>query len=225
MKSFALPFIAILLAPFFIQSVPVNKINCSYKDSSDVNELLLLPICSSIGFIEKGNQVSESIPLSQLAESEIRTQVLTFMPSHIKKRSVEFDSATESEIYKSGIKLIKTLRNAPVRSRVKAPPHFVNILDSLHELRGLFILQIGFTRSEKNFQSQFVKRRVLNLATLGIYNTIPNESYSAIIGVLINRDTKEIEKYKEVKMRNRDPNEKVVIRQQIRDIIGSFFNQ
>ena len=214
--------ILIFLPIVFLECSPPKKA-LSNKDSNLVQNLLIFPTYSKISVIEKGDKRVKSESFSGEAESEIKTQLINYIPSAVTKKFLESDSTLKENINTSGIKLIKSLKASLSPRKVEVPGFLLNILDSLDQDYGLLIVQDGFTRTSGNLKTQYIKRKEIALATLGFYNTEPNSSYSVMIGVLIDKKRKQISLYKELYWRNKEPNDKFVIRSQIRDIILYYF--
>lgn len=212
----------LLIGVIFSQCNPSRRI-FNEKDSYLVNRLLVFPVHSQIAVIEKGDKKTNDENLSSEAETEIKDQLKKFIPVSLSTNYLECKKEKKEEIIQSIIQLIKTTKSAISPQYVRVPDMLLNVLDSLGENYGLLIFQEGFTRTQKNLMNQQIKRRAIAYASLGIYDTTPNESYSVMIGVLIDKKNNRLSMYKELYFRNRDPNEEVVIRSQIRDIILSYF--
>jgi hypothetical protein len=194
------------------------------KKDQAIKSLLIFPVYSQIDVIEKRDKRIKSAFFSAGAEAQIYKEFEKYIPSEIHKVNPDFDDDLETAIINSSIKLVQTIRSSLSPSNVKVPALLLHILDSLHEDYGLIILQAGFTRTPENEKNQYIRRKNTALATLGFFDKEPNKSYSVMSGIIINRQNKNPAKFKELSFRNRNPNEEVVIRSQIRDIILSFFS-
>ncbi|MEO6454795.1 MAG: hypothetical protein ABIN97_12015 [Ginsengibacter sp.] len=216
-------YIYLFLLPIFFWECSPGKRTFNNKDGSSIGTLLIFPNYSNIKVIEIGDKQVRSESFSQDAENEIRGQLIKYIPSTVKTKYLECNDKLGEEIVNSNIHLIRAVKGSSFPSKVNAPKFLLNILDSLGENYGLFIFQSGFTRTLENLKKQYFKRKTIEIASLGIYDTEPNSSYSIMIGVIVDKKRGKVSMYKELYWRNRNPNEEVVIRSQVRDIILSYF--
>ena len=224
MKRLTLLPLLLILSIVLLQCNPPQRLTFSDKKASSVNRLVIFPVVSLIGTINDKDKVQESLFLSQEAEKQVIKNLKVFLPANITTKYLVLDSATDEQVKEVNINLIKRLHSSPLIRRMPAPAYTLKILDSIEEPYGLFIFHGGFTRTDENYKAEYLKRRSMSLATLGFYNTVPNEAFSIMTGMLVDREQKTIAMYKELNWRNRDPKEEVVIRSQIRDIILTYFN-
>ena len=216
-------FIFVLTMPL-LQCAP-NKRIISNKDTNSITNLVIFPNYSKIDVIESRDKRIRSDAFSKDSENEIRNQLAMYIPSNVSTKYMECDSTLEEEIINANIQLIKRVKSSFTPGKAAVPEYLLNVLDSLGENYGLFLFHGGFTRSEKNFKTEYIRRKVIGVASLGFYNTEPNSTYSVMIGILIDKQRKRVSMYKELYWQNRNPNEEVVIRPQVRDIILSYFQE
>lgn len=218
------------LTYFYFVFIAISFLQCtqpkramSNKDGHLIENLVIFPIYSKIDIIENQDKRITSEIFSSDAEIKIKNQLEKYIPSNINKNFLAGQIELEEQIIKSNVQLIKTYKGAIFQKTVEVPEFLLNILDSLGKDYSLFIFHRGFTRTPENLKTQYIKRRTAALASLGFYDTEPNSAYSVMIGVLIDKKRKRISMYKELYWRNRNPNEEVVIRSQIRDLILGYF--
>lgn len=223
MMKNTITYIFIFVLSMALLQCSTNRRVISNKDSTKITNLIVFPNYSKIDVIESNDKRIRSDAFSQESENEIRNQLAKYIPSHVSTKYLECNSNLEEEIINANIKLIKSVKGAMTPEKVSIPEYLLNVLDSLGENYGLFLYHGGFTRSEENLKTEYFKRKVIGIASLGIYNTEPNRTYSVMIGILIDKQRKRVSMYKEIYWRNRNPNEEVVIRPQVRDIILSYF--
>jgi hypothetical protein len=194
-------------------------------DTQAIKSLLIFPVYSQIEVIENRDKRIKSDFFSSGAEAQIYKELEKYIPSDVRKIYPEFNDDLEPGIINSTIKLSRTARSSLSPKSVKIPALLLQVLDSLHEDYGLIILQAGFTRTRENEKIQYMRRRTTAFATLGFFDTEPNKSYSVMSGIILDRRNKKLLMYKELGFPNRNPNEEVVIRTQLRDIILSCFQK
>jgi len=211
-----------LLPITFLQCTQTKRV-MNNKDGNMVTTLVIFPTHSEVDVIETRDKRVKSEALSEEAANEINAQLVKYIPSNINTKYLECDSQLQKEIANSNIKLIKAVKTALNPDKVVVPDFLLHVLDSLGENYGLFLYHGGFTRSYGNITTEYTRRKIIGVASLGFYNTEPNSTYSIMIGILIDKKRKKISMYKELFWRNRDPNEEVVIRSQVRDIILTYF--
>ena len=222
MKQGAVYFYCVLMSMSFLQCHR-PRLAMSRKDGHLVKQLLIFPVHSQIDIIEQRDKRVVSGIFSAASETGIKKELDHYIPSGIHTAYLNCGGKQEEEIRNAGIQLVKTVKRAAFVKKVEPPDLLLKMLDSLKEDYGLLVFHGGFTRTSSNFRTEYARRRTLAVASLGLYNTEPNETYSVMIGMVINKRTKRVSLYKELYWRNRDPNETVVIRSQIRDIILSYF--
>lgn len=188
-----------------------------------VQRLLVFPVHSQIDIIERRDKRMVSDRFSAESETEIQNQLNHYIPSGIHTAYLNCESKLDEDMRNAGMQLVKAVKRAAFPKKVEPPALLLKMLDSLKEDYGLFVFHAGFTRTPANFRNEYARRQTIAAASLGLYNTEPNETYSVMIGIIINKEAKRVSMYKELYWRNRDPNETVVIRSQIRDIILSYF--
>lgn len=190
-----------------------------------IKDLIVFPPYSIIDVIETRDKRMRSEAFSQKAENEIKNHLVKYIPSSINSKYLECDSSLKEKIIIANMKLIKTVKGSLVPGKVAVDGYLTELLDSLDNNYGLFLFHVGFTRTKENLKNEYIRRKELGLVSLGFYNTEPNSTYSIMIGILVDKQRKRISMYKELYWRNRNPNEEVVIRTQVRDIILSYFQQ
>jgi hypothetical protein len=193
------------------------------KNQDSVQNLLIFPTCSYIEVIEKRDTRVNSYRFSSEAENEIYNRLVEFLPASLDKQFMQNDSLLRESIASSGIRLIKSLKKSFNAQKARVPDYLLQVLNAQGQDYGLLILQVGFTRTPDNYKKEYIRRQDLGWTTLGIYTTEPNSSYSTMFGLLIDKKRKRVVKYKELSWRNKDPNDKYIIRTQVRDIILTSF--
>ncbi len=223
MKFKTFPLLLLCLPALFTQCA-INKRVVSNKDSNLVDSLLIIPVYSNISIVTKGDKVATSEMFSIDAEDLIEKQLKKYIPTTVSTKYLEQNDPLKPAVIPAYMKLIKSIKISLMPDSVKVPEEILIALDSLHQNYALFVYQYGFTRTVENFKNQYIKRRAINVTTLGIYNTVPNSSYSTMIAVLVDKNRKKISMYKELYWRNKNPIDEVVIGTQLRDIILTYFN-
>lgn len=184
--------------------------------------MILSPL-TEIDIINTKDQLQKSETFSSTAEIQIKKQLNDFIPDNIASVPFYCDADMQKNIDSVSVVLIKTVKRSSPVNRVKVPELFFTILDSAKQDYGLIILHTGFSRSEENLVNQYIRHHTEAIATLGLINRVPNKSYSTMIGLIVDRRNRKIAMYKELYWRNRDPNQKVVIKSQLRDVLLSYF--
>ena len=222
MKTSSCIFLISIIATSFIQCA-AHKRAIINKNSSPVTSILIFPICSQIDVVEKKDQKIRSETLSSASEAAIKKHLDKYIPEDVKKYYFECNEQHQVEIINTNFQLIKSVKRAVVIKNTKVPEYLLEILDSMKEDYGLFIFHEGFTRTQVNLEKEYTRRYMLGFETAGFYRTEPNAAYSVMIGLLIDRKKRQVAMYKELYWRNRDPNEEVVVRSQVRDIILWYY--
>ncbi len=188
-----------------------------------LQNLLVFPICSNIQVIEKRNELVASDHFSREAENEIYNRLVEYIPSTLPGQFMQNDSILKDNVASSAFRLIKSLRKSLNPKRARVPEYLLQILDAQGQDYGLLMIQVGFTRTPDNYKKEYIRQQNLDWARLGIVSVEPNVAYSTMFGLLIDKKRKRVIKYKELKWRNKDPNDKFIIRSQVRDIILTSF--
>lgn len=209
----------------FITGCASSKNFSNTKKNEPIKSLLIFPVYSEISVIEKRDKRIKSDFFSEGAEAQIYKELEKYIPSGIHKSSPAFGNELEAGIIKSNINLLRAIRASLSPGSLKPPALLLHVMDSLNEDYGLIILQDGFTRTPENEKTQYKRGRNTAFATLGFFDREPNKAYSVMSGIIIDRQNKKLAKFKTLSFPNRNPNEEVVIRSQIRDIILSWFDQ
>ena len=216
-------YINITLAIIFLCSCNTTKQLTSNRKKSEVNRLLILPPITEISIINKGNNLEKSFTFSKEAAKEITNQVKNIIPDSIKFSQLITDTAQFQEIFKSVSGIIKIVEQRRTIKGIIIPAILLHLLDSTNQDFCLGIWEIGFTRTTDNYVKQYQKSRIVQVATLGGLNYVPNKSYSIMICFIIDRKNKNLAFYRKSRWRERDPIEKMVIRSQLHDLIMRYF--
>jgi hypothetical protein len=227
MKVSIRPFLLLFLFIASLSCNPITRIAQGKEIISDeqdsISNLLVFPAYSNIGIVEQRDYGVDDKALADKAEHEIGALLSEFLPSDMEKKFILSDEITRENLAASGKRLVKSLKKSFNPKKAKVPEYLLQILEERDQDYGLFIMQIGFTRTYENMSKEVLRRRDLGMATLGIYNTYPYSSYSAMFGFLIDRKKKSVIRYKELRWPNKEPNDKYIIRAQVRDIILTSF--
>lgn len=218
-------YIFFLLFPvvaFFSCRTPQHRSRLAQISSNShdsIQNLLIFPSCAHIQVIEERNKLVTSEHFSREAENEIHNRLVEYIPSNLPKQFMQDDSLLKETVTHSALELIKSLKKNFNLKKARVPEYLLEILDAQNQDYGLLILQVGFTRTPDNYKKEYLRQRNLDWARLGIYTRHPNNAYSTMFGLLIDKKRKRVARYKELKWRNKDPNDKYIIRSQVRDII------
>ncbi|RYF93123.1 MAG: hypothetical protein EOO00_06540 [Chitinophagaceae bacterium] len=194
------------------------------NDHSDtIQRLLIFPTYAHIDMIENRDMGNNNEKLSQLATNEIYSQLSEFLPATLNKHFMQGDALVKESIAGEGHRLIKSLRKSFNPKTAKVPDYLLQVLDAQNQDYGLLILQVGFTRTHDNMVKETLRRENQDWRSLGIYQVRPYSSYSAMYGFLIDRKKQRVIRYKELRWPNKEPNDKYIIRTQVRDIILTSF--
>jgi len=221
-NKFYNPYLIVLM--IFVCQCSGPKLILNPKEGKSIKDLLVFPVYSEISVIAKGNKFVRSDSFSTIAEQRIRSQMQNYFPSRINKYFLQNDQHFDAEVSKYAYQLIKNLKTGTSVYRMDPPPFLLQVLDSLKQDFGLFVLQLGFTRTPDNLISQYIKGQNLTIATLGFLNYEPTKSYAAMLGFVINRFERKVIMFRDIRWPLRDPNDDLVVKVQVRDIILGFFN-
>ena len=195
----------------------------SKRNINEVKHILLFPPITEINVIYRGDKHEKSDLFSDIASQEIVRQLKIILPDTIGVSQFDTDSNHLKEINNTAIQLIKSTESGRTIKGLKVPELLLHQLDSTNHDFGLFIFIIGFTRTKENLTKEYIRRQGISLATLGFYQTVPNSSYSTMIGFIIDRKNKSLAMYRKIKWKERDPTDKLVVKSQLRDLLMRYF--
>lgn len=178
---------------------------------------------AEINVIYRGDKHEKSELFSEMASQEITRQLNNILPDTISVSQFNTDANHLKEISNTAIQLIKSTESGKTIKGLKVPELLLHQLDSANQDFGLFIFIIGFTRTKENLTKEYIRRQGISLATLGLYQTVPNSAYSTMIGFIVDRKNKNLAMYRKIKWNQRDPTDKLVVKSQLRDLLMRYF--
>jgi hypothetical protein len=195
----------------------------SKRNISEVKHMLLFQPVAEISVIYNGDNYEKSEQFSDIASHEIVRQLNIILPDTIGISQFITDSIHQNEINNSAIQIIRSVEGGGSIKGLKVSELLLHQLDSTNQEFGLYIFIVGFTRTKENLTKQYMRRKGIGLATLGFYQTVPNSSYSTMIGFIIDRKNKNLAMYRKIQWNQRDPTDKLVVKSQLRDLLMRYF--
>ncbi|MEO6548070.1 MAG: hypothetical protein ABIN94_08725 [Ferruginibacter sp.] len=218
-----LPFYSLLtLFIALIYGCGTTEYLTSKRNINEVKNIVVFPPVTEISVIYKKDNPEKSELFSDMASKEIDLQLKAILPG--TKRYYQFHSdSSQKEIIHTAIQLMNSVEGGRSIRGIKIPELLLQQLDSINEDFGLFVFFSGFTRAKENLTKEYVRRQGMALATIGIYQTVPNSAYSIMICFIVDRKNKNLAMYRKTKWKLRDPTDKLVVKSQLRDLLMRYF--
>jgi len=216
-------FIVLLLVVFFQRCTPSKLQMSSGRKVDEISNLLILQPFAQIGLISRGNKPEPDISLSNKAIKEIEFQVKNLVPRHIRVSQLYTLKGKDSLIQSAINAIVNQVERAKDIRFIDIPETLLHVLDSTKHDYCLGIAEVGFARSEENYNKQYDKGSMTQFVTLGMYGFVPYKSSSTMVCFIVDRKNNNIAFYGRDTWKETNPNERIVIKAHLDDLITKYF--
>jgi len=216
-------FISLFFIGVLLQSCSTALKLSSGRQVGEINNLLVLQPVAQIGLITIGNKPQPDMLLSKKAIKEIELQVKNLVPRHLRVSQLYTIKGKDSLIQSAINAIVNQVERAKDIRFIDIPETILNVLDSTKHDFCLCIAEVGFARSEENYNKQYDKGNMTQFVTLGMYGTVPYKSSSTMVCFIIDRKNNNIAFYGRDTWKETNPNERIVIKAHLDDLITRYF--
>ena len=197
----------------------------SKRPVNDVKSVLIIGPFADIRTIHTGDRMQFDYEMSSEVYKEMKGQIPALVPDGVKINTITADSVSQKLLLTAAEKIVEEITSRKVAAKqVVVPQVLLNMLDSVGQNFGFFIMQAGFSRTQNNYINHlYYNRAAVNVLTLGNVTYIPYRDGSTMIGFIIDRKNGNLAYYKKIFWQQRDPTEKIVIKGQLHDLMMSYF--
>lgn len=171
-KTLVIIIVSVLFGGFFA-SCTVNRGFVSTLTRADIQRVQQFEPLSQVGIIEKGNKVTYSDSLSEVAKGLFEIALSREKTIPVKGNIVIEDSIVNKKVQYEIYLLMNYIENNIRVKDIPIPPTIDSILEARNERFGLLAYNWGFTRTGGNYAGQIGKGVLLGVLTLGTVYTVP----------------------------------------------------
>ena len=155
---------------------------------SDIQQLSQFEILTNVGEIEKGNKITHSDSLTQMAQALFATELAKEKVLPITETIEIKDSTVYNKVQYEIFILMTCLERHMKPKDLPVPPTIDSILCTRGQRFGMLVYDWGFVRSTGNYAGQVAKGIAIGILTMGSFYTVPYKDMTRS-GILI-YDTK-----------------------------------
>ena len=176
-KSFLIIVASVLLGGFFT-SCTANRGFVSSLTRADIRQVQQFEPLNYVGIIEKGNKITYSDSLTEVANTLFETALSRSKTIPVKGNIIIEDSLVNNRVQNEIYMLMNYVENNIKVKDIPIPPVIDSILESRNERFGLLAYNWGFTRTGGNYAGQIGKGVLIGILTMGTMYTVPYKDMS-----------------------------------------------